>query len=64
MRLTRPKTSTVKIQIQEYHGSQRFLKSKVITVYNTSLNEVEDIIRTALKNSAEEVETSNVDFKF
>lgn len=53
MRLTRPKTSTVKIQIQEYHGSQRFLKSKVITVYNTSLNEVEDIIRTALKNSAE-----------
>ena len=63
MRLTRPKTPTVKIQIQEYHGSQRFLKSVVISVYNTSLKEVEEIIRTALKNVAEEVETSTHNFK-
>ena len=64
MRLTRPKTPTVKIQIQEYLGSQGYIKNKsvVITVYNTTQKEVEEIVRTALKNAAEEIETSNRDF--
>lgn len=64
MRLTRPKTPTVKISIHEYHGSQKYLKGVTISVYNTDLAEIEKIIRKALKDAeAKEVEFRKVEYR-
>lgn len=64
MRLSRPRVSTVKVHIQEYHGSQRYLKSMTISVYETTAQEVEQIIRKALKDEAmEEVVTPRIHYR-
>lgn len=64
MRLSRPRTRTVKVQIQEYHGSQRYLKSTTISIYETTAREVEDVIRAALKASTvEEVVEPHITYR-
>lgn len=54
MRLSRPRTRTVKVSIQDYLGSQRYMKSTTISVYETTGAEVAQIIREALKARAME----------
>lgn len=64
MRLSRPRIRTVKVHIQEYIGSQRYMGSTTISVYGATGAEVERIIRGALKaNTVEEVVKPRIHYR-